>query len=291
MSKDINQNDKTTTMAEKTTDIFTAREQEIMLNALLCMKEAPTVDFNDLAARLGMSNVRSASNAWAALRKKIQERNPNPDGGPVLVPAKRTPAAAGTGTGNKRKKGIPTTPVTPTAAVKKEAAAAATTPADAAADDDSIEELSAQPAAKRAKRVVPGLANPQGEVGEMVLPDAETTTPVPKAKGGKPRAPAKPRVKKEKVVAASAAGEEGEEAAAVLKKAPAKATPRKKAPKVVKSDAVVKEEEEEGSEEADMAATAAAAIEVAEEAAFAGGEEDSAMDEDSEGVEVIGGKV
>jgi len=43
MSKNSNQNDETATMAEKTSDIFTAREQEIMLNALLCMKEAPTV--------------------------------------------------------------------------------------------------------------------------------------------------------------------------------------------------------------------------------------------------------
>lgn len=44
-NNDNKQTDETATaaMAEKTTDIFTAREQEIMLNALLCMKEAPTV--------------------------------------------------------------------------------------------------------------------------------------------------------------------------------------------------------------------------------------------------------
>jgi hypothetical protein len=54
MSKDNNnQNDETATMAEKTTDIFTAREQEIMLNALLCMKEAPTVSLLLFFCRIG----------------------------------------------------------------------------------------------------------------------------------------------------------------------------------------------------------------------------------------------
>lgn len=45
MSQDNKNSDETATatMAEKTTDIFTSREQEIMLNALLCMKEAPSV--------------------------------------------------------------------------------------------------------------------------------------------------------------------------------------------------------------------------------------------------------
>lgn len=226
-----------------------------------------------------MSNVRSASNAWAALRKKIQERNPNPDGSPILMPAKRTPAA---GTGNKRKKGgVPSTPVTPTP-FKNEA----DTPAGADGDDSSVEDVTIQqPPAKRAKRVVPGLANPQGEVGDMVLPEEEDgKKPAPKAK--KPRAP---RVKKEKAVAA--VGEDGEEVAAVLKKTPAKtATPRKRAPKVVKSDAVVKAEDD-GSQEAEVVATAAAAVEAVKAVADEGGKEEAAMDEDDEGVDVIGGEV
>lgn len=227
-----------------------------------------------------MSNVRSASNAWAALRKKIQERNPNPDGSPVLMPAKRTPAA---GTGTKRKRGgVPSTPVTPTP-FKSEAG----TPAGADGDSSSVEEVAIQPPAKRNKRVVPGLADPQGEVGEMVLPeDEQVKTPAPKAK--KPRAPAKPRVKKEKAVAA--VGEDGEEAAAVLKKTPAKATPRKRAPKVAKSDAVVKAEDD-GSQEAEVAATAAAAVEAAKAVAAEADKEMDAMEEDDEGVDVIGGEV
>lgn len=46
-------------MAEKTTDIFTSREQEIMLNALLCMKEAPAVSFFPLFCLFwGISGVR-----------------------------------------------------------------------------------------------------------------------------------------------------------------------------------------------------------------------------------------
>lgn len=236
------------------------------------------VDFGELAGRLGMSNIRSASNAWAALRKKIQERNPNPDGSPVLMPAKRTPAA---GTGTKRKKGgVPSTPVTPTP-FKSEAG----TPAGADGDDSSVEEVSIKPAAKRVKRVVPGLADPQGEVGDMVLPEEEAVkTPAPKAR--KPRAP---RVKKEKAIAT--VGVDGEEVAAVLKKTPAKtATPRKRAPKVVKSDAVVKEEDD-GSQEAEVAATAAAAVEAAKAVAGEGSKEEAAMDEDDEGVDVIGGEV
>lgn len=61
-NKNNNQTDDetaTTTMAEKTTDIFTSREQEIMLNALLCMKEAPAVSFFPLFCLFwGISGVR-----------------------------------------------------------------------------------------------------------------------------------------------------------------------------------------------------------------------------------------
>jgi hypothetical protein len=94
---------------------FTAREQEILTNAFMCFREFPTVsvsplplpfhclhfnpglhetnpvqvDFDHLAARCGMTNPRSASNAWALIRKKIsaaQETAPTPvslDGNPL----------------------------------------------------------------------------------------------------------------------------------------------------------------------------------------------------------------
>ncbi|KAK0624416.1 hypothetical protein B0T14DRAFT_495684 [Immersiella caudata] len=86
---------------EKTGTIFTARDQEILTNAFMCFKEFPVVDFDHLAARCGMTNPRSASNAWALIRKKIiahHESAPTPvdsDGNPlapiapVTTPGKR----------------------------------------------------------------------------------------------------------------------------------------------------------------------------------------------------------
>ncbi|KAK5110271.1 hypothetical protein LTR62_006124 [Meristemomyces frigidus] len=45
---------------------FTPREMEIMAKAWNCF-----VDYNKLATECGMSNPRSASNAWASIKKKI----------------------------------------------------------------------------------------------------------------------------------------------------------------------------------------------------------------------------
>ncbi|KAK3360815.1 hypothetical protein B0T24DRAFT_599885 [Lasiosphaeria ovina] len=60
-------------MSSTTKDIFTHREQELLANVMLCIKPFPTVDYTKLAALQGMTNVRSASNAWAALKKKIED--------------------------------------------------------------------------------------------------------------------------------------------------------------------------------------------------------------------------
>ena len=218
-----------------------------------------------------MSNIRSASNAWAALRKKIQERNTDPNAGPVLVTKRKTPAKA-KATPSKRKKADPSTPngggdddelIDPASSIKS--GVKKESPAD---DDTDVQEV---PASKRAKgktggRIVPppaGLANPQGDVGEMTLrpaPSADEASDTPTRKTAavkkapvKPRAP---RVKKEK-------------AAAAEPKVP-KATPKKRAPK---SDAKVKQEDldddvqddEAGDNSgAEILATAAAALQVVE---------------------------
>ncbi|KAI3392068.1 hypothetical protein diail_6297 [Diaporthe ilicicola] len=75
---------------------LTAREQEILAKAMTCLKTAPEIDFPELAAELGMTNPRSAVNAWAQIKKKMNWNVKVPD----------SPAggkAAGTG---KRKKAV-----------------------------------------------------------------------------------------------------------------------------------------------------------------------------------------
>ncbi|KAF2484129.1 hypothetical protein BDY17DRAFT_121798 [Neohortaea acidophila] len=78
---------------------FTPREMEIMAKAWSCMVEEPKVDYNKLAESCGMTNPRSASNAWASIKKKILAKGGitagNEDGTPKATP-KATP---------KRKKG------------------------------------------------------------------------------------------------------------------------------------------------------------------------------------------
>ncbi|KAK3935710.1 hypothetical protein QBC46DRAFT_396814 [Diplogelasinospora grovesii] len=62
------------------TSVFTQREQELIANAMLCMRELPNIDYNKLAERMGMQNVRSASNAWSALKKKLLVDQADTDG-------------------------------------------------------------------------------------------------------------------------------------------------------------------------------------------------------------------
>ncbi|KAK0648040.1 hypothetical protein B0T16DRAFT_388357 [Cercophora newfieldiana] len=59
--------------ADATPVIFSTRDQQILLNAFMCMEAAPSINYEQLAARCGMTNPRSASNAWLAIRKKIIE--------------------------------------------------------------------------------------------------------------------------------------------------------------------------------------------------------------------------
>lgn len=48
----------------------------------------PQIDAEKLAERLGMTNQRSATNAWAAIRKKLVERNAELGGSDVIGPNK-----------------------------------------------------------------------------------------------------------------------------------------------------------------------------------------------------------
>ncbi|KAF2765676.1 hypothetical protein EJ03DRAFT_377597 [Teratosphaeria nubilosa] len=58
-------------MADKPEKGFNDRENLIMAKAWLCMSEQPKVDYEKLAQACGMTNPRSASNAWAAIKKKL----------------------------------------------------------------------------------------------------------------------------------------------------------------------------------------------------------------------------
>lgn len=60
---------------------LTANDHRFLANAVCCTKRQLDVDFAALAAALGMTNPRSASNAWAAIRKKIN----HPGGGSVAA--------------------------------------------------------------------------------------------------------------------------------------------------------------------------------------------------------------
>ncbi|GKT44556.1 uncharacterized protein ColSpa_04737 [Colletotrichum spaethianum] len=77
---------------------LTDRELEILQHAWTCMKSPPEIDYPRLAAACGMTNPRSASNAWSGIKKKLFADMPAPadeDGNPVATPSKRkrgTPA-------------------------------------------------------------------------------------------------------------------------------------------------------------------------------------------------------
>ncbi|RMY73149.1 hypothetical protein D0863_04044 [Hortaea werneckii] len=57
--------------SDKGTKEFTPRELEIMAKAWKCMTEEPKLDYDMLAAECGMTNPRSAGNAWRGIRAKL----------------------------------------------------------------------------------------------------------------------------------------------------------------------------------------------------------------------------
>ncbi|KAK0714076.1 hypothetical protein B0T26DRAFT_678333 [Lasiosphaeria miniovina] len=60
-------------MSNITSNIFSHREQELLANVMICIESFPIIDFTKLATLQRMTNVRSASNAWTAVKKKIED--------------------------------------------------------------------------------------------------------------------------------------------------------------------------------------------------------------------------
>ncbi|KAH8903718.1 hypothetical protein BR93DRAFT_971327 [Coniochaeta sp. PMI_546] len=79
---------------------LTQRDLEILSKAWGAMKTQPEIDYEKLAEACGMTNPRSASNAWSMIKKKLFANSPATDG-PVKAetpakkrkaPIKKTPA-------------------------------------------------------------------------------------------------------------------------------------------------------------------------------------------------------
>ncbi|KAJ9142908.1 hypothetical protein NKR23_g6784 [Pleurostoma richardsiae] len=79
---------------------LTDRELEILGKAWSCLKTLPEIDYEKLASELGMSNHRSAANAWGLIKKKlaivlptISKANKEPKT-PKTASKRKTPAKA-----------------------------------------------------------------------------------------------------------------------------------------------------------------------------------------------------
>ncbi|EFQ34821.1 hypothetical protein CGRA01v4_01657 [Colletotrichum graminicola] len=182
---------------------LTDRELEILKLAWNCMKAPPEIDCHALATACGMSNHRSASNAWGAIKKKLFINMPAPvdeDGNLIATPSKRkraTPAkkkAAPAPTADEgdelagsdgEEKLVVETPKKKRATPAKKKAAAAATAADEEGADEE-EEAPETPAKKKrgpAKRKTPAkgkkatAAADNEEEGEAPAEDAGDEAP------------------------------------------------------------------------------------------------------------------
>ncbi|EMF17333.1 uncharacterized protein SEPMUDRAFT_104602 [Sphaerulina musiva SO2202] len=87
-------------------DTFTEREKDMMAFAWQCFDDEPKVNWQKLAGLMGMSNERSAANAWGRIKKKLAQRvasandGDNDDEGSAAA-ASSTPKSKAT-TGKKR---------------------------------------------------------------------------------------------------------------------------------------------------------------------------------------------
>ncbi|KAK2008421.1 hypothetical protein LZ32DRAFT_650535 [Colletotrichum eremochloae] len=169
---------------------LTERELEILRHAWNCMKTPPEIDYLALATACGMTNHRSASNAWSNIKKKLFTDMPvalDEDGNPIATPSKRKRA---------------------TPAKKKAAPAPVADEGDELAGSDGEEKLLVEtPKKKRAtpaKKKAAAAAEADGEGG-----DDEDESPETPAK--KKRAPAKRKTpaKGKKATSAAADNEEG----------------------------------------------------------------------------------
>lgn len=90
----------------KMADSFTEREKDMMAFAWQCFDDEPKVNWQKLAGLMGMSNERSAANAWARIKKKLVQRaasantgDNDEDGSAAAVSSTPKPKVA---TGKKR---------------------------------------------------------------------------------------------------------------------------------------------------------------------------------------------
>ncbi|KAK2769525.1 hypothetical protein CKAH01_15144 [Colletotrichum kahawae] len=178
---------------------LTERELEILKHAWNCMKTPPEIDYPKLAEACGMTNPRSATNAWGVIKKKLFSDVPAPaanEDGTAATPA-------------KRKRATPKKKVAPTPSPE---------------EDENADELSAvvekklvveTPVKKRrtpAKKKAAPVAASQGDADaeDTVLPD--TPAKKKRATPAKKRAtPAKVKKEQEEAAAAAAAEEEEED--------------------------------------------------------------------------------
>ncbi|ROT35212.1 hypothetical protein SODALDRAFT_353570 [Sodiomyces alkalinus F11] len=137
---------------------LTEREQEFLAQAWTCMKTTPEIDYNRLAETLGMTNPRSAANAWSAIKKKLFTGTPPP-----------TPSKGGDSE-KKRKRATP----------KKAAAGAAAAAAggDGADDGQSVATPTKKQRSPR-KKATPATSAPvkdQAEGENQAAKSEETNT-------------------------------------------------------------------------------------------------------------------
>ncbi|OHW90954.1 hypothetical protein CSPAE12_10496 [Colletotrichum incanum] len=171
---------------------LTDREVEILKNAWNCMKTAPEIDYPRLATACGMTNPRSASNAWSGIKKKLFADMPAPvdeNGNPIVTPS-------------KRKRGTP--------AKKKTAPAPAADEGDELANSDGEEKLVVETPKKKRTTASQKKAAAAATDGEGA--DGEETAPETPAK--KKRTPAKRKTPAKGKKAAAANEEEAEVEAA-----------------------------------------------------------------------------
>ncbi|KAK5700625.1 hypothetical protein LTR97_005142 [Elasticomyces elasticus] len=86
---------------------FTTRELEIMAKAWNCFTTEPQVDYKKLSEECGMTNVRSASNAWGLIKKKIMAKGGGKTGSETNGTAKSDAAEVATPKSSPKKRGAP----------------------------------------------------------------------------------------------------------------------------------------------------------------------------------------
>ncbi|KAI8253572.1 hypothetical protein K4K58_007095 [Colletotrichum sp. SAR11_239] len=175
---------------------LTERELEILKHAWNCMKTPPEIDYPKLAEACGMTNPRSATNAWGVIKKKLFADMPAPaanEDGTATTPAKRKRATP-------RKKAAPT----PSTEEDEEEADELTN----ATEEKLVVETPVKKKRTPAKKKAAPVAASQGDADAEDTASPETPAKKKRATPAKKRTPAK--VKKEQEEAAAAAEEEDE---------------------------------------------------------------------------------